>query len=158
MATTSVVFTHGRASDLQVRTGDPARIVLNKVVRLFEGGMAGAYSGATGFVLGTGPATGTVTLASADDVEVTVAGYTVGPVPAEATDDLTAVEVATAINTEPGLSALVEASTSGDVVTITSLVGGAAGNALLLSSTAGTGTATASGANLTGGTSTSYTF
>lgn len=158
MATTSITLTHGRASDLQVRTGDPARTVLHKVVRLLEGGMTGAYVGATGFVLGTDEASGTLTLSSASGaVGGTINGVSV-TVTASGGDTATATALAEAINASGNalVNEHVSATSAAGVVTLTAKTAGPGGNAVTLAAS-GTGV-TASGARLTGGTSTSYTF
>ena len=158
MAKTSFTLTHGRASDFRGSSTDPARLVVNKAITLLAGADIGAYPACTAFSVDTGPASGTVTLAAtADDVQVTVGGYTTAAVSAAGTDTLTAADVATEINGTAGMSTLVSATSSGAVVTITSLVNGEAGN-FPLSAIAGAGTATASGAALTGGATTTYTF
>lgn len=155
---TSITLTHGRASDLRVGTGEPARQVLNKCSRLFDGAVGGAIIGATGFVLETGQSSGTVTLAGgADDVEVHVGGFTVGPVAAGDTDADTATTVAAMVAANTNLSALVTATSAGAVVTLMAVAAGRAGN-LGLSTSTSVGTATASGATLTGGATTAYTF
>lgn len=158
MAQTSITLTHGKASDLRVGSGEPARLVANKFMRLLDGALAGSLAGATGFVLSAGNSTGTVTLAgSADDVTVTVGGVAVGPIAAESSDAETAEAVLLAIEEDVNASALVTGTVDGAVITLTARATGTAGNVSLLAA-AVSGTATASGAALSGGTSTSYTF
>lgn len=96
-------------------------------------------------------ATGTVTLAGgAGDVTVTVNGTAVGPVSFNTDDTTTAADVATALNANGTLGPLMTASSVGAVITITWDTTGTGGN-VTLSASRTAGSATASGANLTGG-------
>jgi len=98
-------------------------------------------------------AAGTVTLAGgAGDVTITVGGTAVGPVAFNATDAQTALDCITALNADPTVSAIVTASDGGSaIITIESDTFGTGGNSITLSATRTAGTATASGATLTGG-------
>lgn len=159
MAKTSITLTHERASDYRGSSTDPARLVVAKFSTLLAGAAGGVYPGCTTLAVDTGPASGTVTLAGgADDVVVTVGGFSIAAVPAGADDTATAADVAAAIIALAGLTDIVTATSSGAVVTITSKVNGAAGNFALDSETLAAGTATASGATLTGGVTSTYTF
>lgn len=160
MAKTSFTLTHGRASDYTGTASMSAREAVQRFERLMTGCLGGAYPGATGFTIGSGQATGTVTLdGDADAVTVTVGGIAVGPVAAAVSggDAATAADVATAINADAGASALVFAESLDTVVTLTAIAPGSAGN-LGLSASATLGSVTASGAALSGGSTDSYTF
>jgi hypothetical protein len=158
MAKTSITLTHGRASDYQGKASMPARDAAHRFERLLSGCVGGAYPGATGFTVDTGPATGTITLAGgADDVVPTIGGVIGTATVAGATDADTATALAESINANAGQSALVTAEADGAVVTLTSKVNGATGNFSLSVSTQA-GTATVSGATLTGGATSTYTF
>lgn len=97
-------------------------------------------------------ATGTVTLAgTANNVTVTINGTAVGPIPGAGTDTATVVEIAQAINLTPALQGVVTVYANGAVLAITAVTPGTAGNSITLTAAATAGTATASGANLAGG-------
>jgi hypothetical protein len=164
MAKTCLILTHGRASDYQTKTGMKARAVVPRLTNLLEGCANGAYPGATGFSVSQTQATGTLTLSSAaGTVGGIINGVTV-TVTASGGDIATAEALATAINesadalvnehvTASNLDADGAASA---VVTLTAAIPGPAGNAVTL---VASGTSvTASGARLTGGAATSYTF
>lgn len=158
MATTSLRLTHERASDYRGSSTDPSRLVAAKFTDLLAGCAAGVRAGATGLEVAQTCATGTVTLATASGtVGATINGVSVTT--AFDTDDATtATALAEAINDSADalVSNHVTASAAAGVVTVTAKHPGHPGNAVTLAAT-GTG-ATASGARLTGGTSTTYTF
>lgn len=89
-------------------------------------------------------------------VDVTIAGNTVATDTTDMTDAEAATAVAAAINADVTDAQYVVASASSAVVTITALAGGLAGNSITLTSASDTGTATASGATLSGGTADTY--
>lgn len=158
MATTTVTFQHSRASDLQGSLAtQESKQFLARLTNLLAGFMGGQYSVATARVSQTA-ATGTLTLSTASGtVGGVINGVTI-TVTYATSDANTASLIAAAINasTNPLVQGLVSASAASGVVTITSLVAGTAGNMTTLAAS-GTGV-TASGARLTGGLTTTYTF
>jgi hypothetical protein len=164
MAKTSITLTHGRASDYQGKASMTARDAAHRFERLLSGCVGGAYPGATGFDIAQTQATGTLTLSSASGtVGGTINGVSV-TVTASGGDIATATLLAAAINASANdlvrkqvtASNLNASGTATAVVTLTAVAPGYAGNAITLAAS-GTGV-TASGARLTGGTSTTYTF
>lgn len=117
-------------------------------------------------VSGTGLARSAATLANGADgsVDVVVAGNTVTTDTTDLTDAAAATAIASAINNDGGdgtagyASTFVTASASGAVVTLTANVGGVFGDIVTLTAASDTGTATASGSALTGGTSVVYSL
>jgi len=114
--------------------------------------------------LGAGTsATGTATRSGAtlssgvDCMSVTVGGVQVKLGSEGATDTDTATAMASALNADATVGGLVTATSALEVVTLTAIAAGPVGN-LGLSATATSGTATASGTTLSGGTATTYTF
>jgi len=159
MAQTSITLTHGRASDLQVGSGEPARLVLNKVTRLFQGAAGGTYPGATGFTLAGAYASGTVTFSASDGViTITINGVAVAEDVTGFDDTEAASLLVGAINNEPDplVSGFVTSTSEAGVLTVTATSPGPSGNIITLAAS-GTGV-TASGARLAGGTATTYTF
>lgn len=164
MARTSLIVTHSRASDLLLPTGVNARTGFTRVLNLLHGVLAGAYPGSTDFQVAQAQATGTLTLAAVSGaVGGIINGVTVTAT-ASGGDIASAGLVAAAINAsvDPLVAPHVTASNlnaSGvatAVVTLTAKNPGSCGNAVTLAAS-GTGV-TASGARLTGGVFTSYTF
>lgn len=157
MAVTTITLTHTRASDLGVGSGEPSRQALNKAVHLLEGVAVGAYGGSA-FDLSQTQATGTLTIESGtgsvggsiNGVAITVTWAT--------SDTASATALAAAINASGSalVSQHVTATSDAGVVTLTAKAPGPVGNAVTLAAS-GTGV-TASGARLTGGTATTYTF
>lgn len=89
----------------------------------------------------------------------------VGPTPASESTDTTnltdsaaATLLASEMNANADISALVTCSASGAVVTVTAKAAGTAGNTIALAAASDTGTATVSGTPLSGGTLFSYTL
>lgn len=108
---------------------------------------------------GTAQATGTVTLATASGaITIVVNGVTAASETWATSDAATATALAADVNAsvDPLVAGHVTASAANGVVTVTAVDKGAHGNAVTLAAT-GTG-ATASGARLTGGTSSTFTF
>lgn len=96
-------------------------------------------------------ASGTVTLGgNAGDVTIVIDGTSVGPVAFNSDDAGTAEDAVVALNANVTLGPLMTASSVGAVITITWDSTGLSGNVTLTSSRSA-GTATASGATLTGG-------
>lgn len=96
-------------------------------------------------------ASGTVTLAGgAGNTTVTINGTAVGPVAFTVSDTQSAAAVVTAINAS-AVASIVTATSLGTTITITADVAGASGNLITLSASRTAGTATASGATLSGG-------
>lgn len=155
MATTTFTVTHARSSDYRGTASMSARNAMARVVAFLTACMGGTLR-ATTVDAATVPASGTVTLSTANNVVVTIGGLAISAVPAGASDAATATTVAAAINALATVSDAVVASASGAVVTVTALQSGPMGNVITLAAS-GTG-ATASGARLTGGTSSTYTF
>ena len=167
MAQTGIILTHSRASDYQGKASMSARDAAHRFERLLTGCVSGSYPGATGFTVASETASGTVTFSGsqgvqasgtvtlggdAGDVTVVIGGFSVGPVPFDTDDTVTALAVAIAIGEDIPASGIVTASAAGDVVTITAIAYGTAGNAITLTASRTAGTATASGATLAGGT------
>lgn len=98
-------------------------------------------------------ATGTVTLGGgAGNVTITVGGTAVGPVAFNTSDAQTALDCITALNANATVAALVTASSGGSgVVLLTAVQAGTVGDSITLVAARTAGTATASGANLSGG-------
>lgn len=158
MAKTSIVLTHGRASDYTGTASMKGRQAIQRFERLMTGCIQGAYPGATGYDVAQTQATGTLTLASGSGtVGVTINGVAV-TVTWATSDTASATALAAAINASGNalVSKHVTATSAAGVVTLTAINPGYVGNAITIAAS-GTG-ATASGARLTGGTSTSYTF
>lgn len=111
-------------------------------------------------VTGTGLTRSAATLTGGlqGSVTVTVNGTSEATNTTNLTDAAAAALVASEVNANAIQSALVTATSSGDVVTLEAVAAGVSGNAITLTSTSATGTATASGAKLSGGTSTTYTL
>lgn len=109
-------------------------------------------------VSGTGLTRSGATMSGGVDsaVDVAIAGNTVSPDVTDLTDAAAATAVAAAINFDVTDAQYVVASASGTVVTVTALDGGLTGNSITLTSSSDTGTATASGATLSGGTVDTY--
>lgn len=105
-------------------------------------------------------ATGTVTYESATGTLTTTINGVGVTADAGVDDTASAVAMAAAINASGNalVNKHVTATSAAGVVTITAIVPGYAGNAVTLAASAGGGTATASGARLTGGTETVETF
>lgn len=89
---------------------------------------------------------------------VTVAGTAVNTDTTALSNSAAATAVAAAVNADGTASTYVTASAASAVVTLTANVVGPVGNAIPFSSSATSGTATASGAFLSGGTATTYTL
>jgi hypothetical protein len=89
-----------------------------------------------------------ITFPSAGAVTVVSGTPTSNPIVIGATDTITAANIAAAINADPSLNQVVIASSSGAVVTITSIVGGVIGNYIPLAISAD---GTVTGTTLTGG-------
>lgn len=165
MARTSLIITHRRASDLLLPTGTlNPRNAFNRVLNLLHGFLAGTYPGASDFQVAQTQATGTLTFSGATgSVGGAINGVTVTATAAGG-DVATAGLVAAAINAsvDPLVRPHVTASNldatgaATAVVSLTALNPGSCGNAVTLAAS-GTGV-TASGARLTGGVFTSYTF
>jgi hypothetical protein len=111
----------------------------------------GPFSGSTA-------ASGTVTLAGgAGNVTIVTDGTSVGPVAFNATDAQTATDCITALNANAIFAAKATAATGGSgIITITWDTEGTIGNAITLTASRTAGTATASGATLSGGTDPNY--
>jgi hypothetical protein len=144
---------------LRVQTGyRPSSI--ERVASLFSDVAGGVHSGYLSLATTAVQATGTITLSSFVATNtITVAGVTFTGVASGATgnqfnigasDTATAANAVAAINasTTSGLNSMVIASSSGAVITITSLVPGYIGNMITLAISAH---GSVSGANLTGG-------
>ena len=158
MAKTSIILTHGRASDYSGTATMPARNVARRLETLLAGCAGGAYDGATGFDVAQTQATGTLTISSGSGtVGGTINGVSV-TVAYTTTDAAAATALAAAINASSNalVNKHVTASASAGVVTLTAVLPGNAGNAVTLAAS-GTGV-TASGARLTGGAADSFTF
>jgi trimeric autotransporter adhesin len=164
MARTSIIMNHTVAAALNLPTGMTGRGAISRVLNLIHGCIAGAYAGASGFSVSQAQATGTLTLSSASgSVGGIINGVTI-TVTASGGDAATATALAAAINAsvDPLVQHLVRADNldangaATAVVTVTAHTPGVAGNTVTLAAT-GTGV-TASGARLTGATSTHYFF
>lgn len=108
----------------------------------------------------TGTATrsaATLTGGADNDVTVTVGGAAVVTDTTTLSNSAAATAVAAEINGDSTASEYVTASAASNVVTLTAVAAGEEGNAISLTSATDAGTATASGAFLTGGTSTTHT-
>jgi hypothetical protein len=159
MARTVFEVVHSVASDYKGTSSMRAREAFKRFLAFLGGILSGSYPGASGFEVAQTQATGTITLSSASgNLTATINGVATGNVAFATSDANTASLLAAAINALS--SALVTnhitAAASGAVVTVTAKHPGHPGNAITLACS-GTG-ATASGARLTGGTSTTYTL
>lgn len=160
MANTIISINHPSPFNLGVEGASRRR---NEALQLVIGFLRGLVSGTqkgTTVVVNAGTATtalanatGTITLSSATGtLTATINGVAV-TASAGASDTLSAAALATAINasTNALVRYLVAASSAAGVVTIYALQPGITGNCITLAASAGGGTATASGARLTGG-------
>lgn len=133
-------------------TVDP-RIAVRKVANFLAAFAAGQRMGTVdvqdGVTTTEVQASGTLTLSTASGTVGGTIGGTAVTVTASGGDTATAAAIATAINANTTVNKWVSATSSGAVVTVTSLRGAAVGNNITLVAD-GTGV-TASGAKLTGG-------
>lgn len=119
---------------------------------VYDAGVPQAPGGAVALNSNGAHAVGAVTLAGgAGNVTVVVGGTSVGPVTFVTSDTVTAAAVVTALNANATIAALVTATSVGPVITLTAKQGGTVGNTITLTASRSAGTATASGATLTGG-------
>lgn len=93
-----------------------------------------------------------------NDVTVTIGGVAVVTDTTNLSNMDAATAVAAEITADSGAADLVTASAASNVVTLTAVAAGEEGNGISLTAITDAGTATASGANLSGGTSFSYTL
>lgn len=155
----------GNDSEQPIESGAPYKTV-NNVINYLAGVVSGCRLGNVSLACRASAvaATGTATIAgaiAADTFTVTINGVAVGPTVYVTSNTATAAAVAAAINASVNtlVSGHVTATSALGVVTVTAKNPGVSGNAVTLSaSKTGTGTITASGARLTGGTETLSTF
>lgn len=93
-----------------------------------------------------------------NDVTVTIGGVAVVSDTTTLANADAATLVAADINADAGAAALVTASAASNVVTLTAVEAGTGGNGISLTSATTNGTATASGATLSGGSENTYTL
>lgn len=140
------------AKSLYFTTTEGVKRVDEVTGNVYPAGVPQATGGTVALDSNGAHATGTVTLGGgAGNVTVTVGGTAVGPVAFNTSDTQTAADTVTALNANATVSALVTATSVGPVITLTAVNAGTAGNSITLSASRTAGTATASGATLTGG-------
>lgn len=158
---TLVVQTNNNAAatDLLPQSSSNNSNYLKKIKEFFADLVLGVWKSNTLVIQGGTYATGTATFASVIATNtLVIGGVTITAVNSSpssvqflvgATDTITAANAVTTINALTTLNKVVQASSSGEVITIVSLIPGTIGNLITLS--AGGGTITV-GAALTGGT------
>lgn len=157
MAKTSFIITHTRTADYPGTADMKARPAFDRVANFMAGCAGGAY-GATQLAVGTTAASGHITISGASGpVIVFLAGVEIDVGDAQVTDELTAIEVANAIN-DPGngVAEAVTAEAFGNVVQVVANFPGVLGNYVAFGAQ-GTGVE-ASDTTLLGGVTTTYDF
>jgi phage tail sheath gpL-like len=156
MATVTLGLTHAKADNFRANTGQGFRDVISRVLQFF-GGVASGSFGATSLRMSTSAASGTLTLSGASGTVGGVINGVTLTVAFDTDDATTASALADEINASDAalVEGLVTASADGAVVTLTAVDAGVTGNCITLAAS-GTGV-TASGARLTGGTTTTLT-
>jgi phage tail sheath gpL-like len=155
-AVAAAIELNGTLAPLLVAVGSTTNVSLTWGAK----GTAGNAVTLAAGVSATGTATrsgATLTGGAENTVTVTVGGTAVPTVTTNLSDDAAATAVSAALNANGTVADYVTASAVTTVVTLTALAAGEEGNAISLVSATTGGTATASGATLSGGSSTTHT-
>lgn len=158
MSVISVTLTLPTQYNPTSQTGKGKRRKLREAGRLFIGVAAGEVKGRLSFgQFGLTQATGTLTLSGAAGAVGGVINSVTITATASGGDVATAAAVAAAINasTNPLVQNIVRATSSGAVVTVTSIESGVTPNSITFTAS-GTGVTASAGGRLAGGTSQSF--
>lgn len=155
-AVAAAIEANGTLGPLLTAVGSTTNVNLTWGTKGVVGNAATLAAGVS--TTGTATRSGATLSGGADnEVTVTVGGEAVATDTTTLSNSAAATAVAAEINANATAADYVTASAESNVVTLTALSAGEEGNGISLSAVTTNGTATASGSNLTGGTSTTHT-